>query len=160
MSFEYEKQLEAEIHRELQGLPELPAPPTLASRVMAAIEHRAQVPWYRRSWQAWPVPLQAAGMAVLLVFFGALCFVGWRLPQLESVSAISRALGAACSSLAVVWRGLNLLVAVLASTVLRLGPGLLVAWLAAAVLAYAACVAFGTWYVRLGLTPQKSKGNL
>lgn len=160
MSLEYEKQLEAAIDRELKGLPELPAPPTLASRVMAAIEARARVPWYRRSWQTWPVALQATAMAVLVGFFGVLCFVGWKLPQFESVSAVSRALGASCAAVGVVWKGLNLVLAALASSAVRLGSGLLVAWVTAAILAYIACIALGSWYVRLGLAPQKWKGRL
>ena len=60
MNSEYEKRLEAEIERELKGLPELTAPGTLVSRVMAAIEQRADRPWYRQPWQAWPVALRAA----------------------------------------------------------------------------------------------------
>jgi hypothetical protein len=160
MNLEYEKQLEAAIDRELKDLPELTAPPSLALRVINALEQRARAPWYRQSWQTWPAALQAAAMAVLLAFFGALCFAGWRLPQFETVSAASRALGAACSAVGIVWKGLTLVLAALASAVLRLGPGLLVAWLVAAVLAYAACIALGTWYVRLGLAPQKSKGSL
>ena len=77
MNPDYDKQLEAAISRELKALPELAAPAALASRVMAAIEQRARVPWYRRSWQTWPVALRRCFVRCAA---GAVCgSLFWRL---------------------------------------------------------------------------------
>ena len=65
-----DKQLELEIGRQQKTLPELAAPASLANRVMAAIESRLHVPWYRRSWATWPVALRTASLAAMLVLFG------------------------------------------------------------------------------------------
>ena len=84
MSQEYEKRLEAAIDRELKALQDLPAPRTLAPRIMAAIAARAPVPWYRQSWQMWPVPLRAG-------FPGALAgSVRWALLRQLEVAASRR----------------------------------------------------------------------
>ena len=87
MNPEYEGELEAEIARELKGLPQLPAPHTLASRVMLAIEGRANVAWYRQPWQTWPVALRMGSLVILLALFGALCFAAGRLAQGRGLSS-------------------------------------------------------------------------
>ena len=66
MSAEYEKQLEAAIKRELKGLPDLPAPRTLMTRVLTAIENQSRLPWYRHPWQTWPVIGRAVAIVGLL----------------------------------------------------------------------------------------------
>jgi len=72
MNSDYEKRLEAEIDRELKALPELRAPTTLLVRVRSAVAQRAAVPWYRQSWQMWPMIWRVTAMAVLLASFGGL----------------------------------------------------------------------------------------
>src|SRR5258705_4824538 len=86
MNLEYEKRLENEIHRELKKLPELIAPRTLISRVMAAIEARLRLPWYRQSWQVWPLPLRAVSLVILLALFGGLFFRGLKFSHAEAVA--------------------------------------------------------------------------
>ncbi|MFI5337640.1 MAG: hypothetical protein ACHQ5A_12705 [Opitutales bacterium] len=58
-------ELEQLIHRELHALPPRRAPRTLESRVLAAIEHRASVPWYHQSWSYWPAAVRATFLAAL-----------------------------------------------------------------------------------------------
>ena len=59
-----EKELEQFIHSTLRSLPDRRAPGTLEARVLAALEHRAVVPWYHRSWSYWPAAVRFAFVAV------------------------------------------------------------------------------------------------
>ncbi len=151
MSPEYEKRLEAEIHRELTGLPEIQAPASLVPRTLRAILQHACVPWYRQSWPAWPVPVRVVSLSVLLGLFSVVCYAGWKLPQFEEVSTLTEAVGGWISGAAVLWKALHLLVNGLASGIRQLGTGFLVACFAALGLGYAACVALTACYIRLGL---------
>jgi len=54
MERKYETELEALIQRELRRLPPRSAPASLAPRVLAAIQSRAQVPWWKRPIWTWP----------------------------------------------------------------------------------------------------------
>ena len=151
MSVEYEKRLEREIHRELNKLPELLAPPTVVSRVMRAIEQRFSLPWYQQSWQLWPLALRGVSLVILLALFGGLCFGAWKLTHVETVTAtMQRPLG----WLAGLGDILHIVSVVLTSIIFKikqLGTGILVACLAALAFGYAMCVGLGTVYLRLGL---------
>jgi hypothetical protein len=59
-----EKELEQFIHRQLRDLPPRRAPRSLESRVLAAIEDRAAIAWYHKSWSYWPAAIRAAFMAI------------------------------------------------------------------------------------------------
>jgi hypothetical protein len=63
-----------ELHRELEGLPELEAPSTLIPGVLARIKKPAIAPWYHSSWWQWPLALRGASMVVAFAVLGAL---GW-----------------------------------------------------------------------------------
>ena len=63
---------EAELHRELDTLPDLAAPTTLLPRVMSEVHRRAQAPWYRCAWREWPVALQAACLVLMIGAVGTL----------------------------------------------------------------------------------------
>ena len=149
MNPDYNKQLEAAISRELKALPELAAPAVLASRVMAAIEQRARVPWYRRSWQTWPVALQAASLVVLLALFGGLCYGGWELSQAEATTLALHRVGEWFSGLSMIGNTFNVLVSAAVLVVKKLGTGFIVTCLVAAGIGYAVCVGLGTVYFRL-----------
>ena len=143
------KQLEAAISRELKALPELAAPTALASRVMAAIEQRARVPWYRRSWQTWPVALQAASLVVLLTLFGGLCYGGWELSQAEATTLALHRVEGWFSGLNVIGNTFNVLLNAAVVVVKKLGTGFIVTGLIIVCLGYAMCVGLGTVYYRL-----------
>ena len=70
-----EKQLEQLIHRELRSLPEVPAPVTLVHRVMLAVLERAKLPWWKRSWLAWPFAIQLVSLVVLLGSAGMVSYL-------------------------------------------------------------------------------------
>ncbi|MEI6392180.1 MAG: hypothetical protein WCT12_13885 [Verrucomicrobiota bacterium] len=147
--YEYEQELEAEIDRELKGLPDLPAPQTLASRVMLAIEGRPNVVWYRQPWHQWPSALQMGSLVVLLAFFGGLCFAGWRLAQGEAFIGATHTVGGWLSGVSALGNALSVLRGALAYAVKQLGTGFIVAALVAVAVGYAVCLGLGTICVRL-----------
>ena len=151
MNSEHEERLAAEIDRELKALPELKAPSTLLGRVMRAIEVRQRLPWYRQAWSAWPVPLRAAALLILVSFFASLCLGVWKLPDTESYMTASRQAAGWFSGLTTLWNALNALVGTLAQAVQQLGRGFLIGALAAVALAWAMCLGVGTACVRLAL---------
>lgn len=141
--------LEAAIDRELKALPNLRAPQRLLPRVMAVIKERAELTWYRRAWQTWPVSLQVVSMLVLLVAFAGLCLGSWQLIHAPVVvSAASEASGW-FSILNTTWSTLGVLANALALAFRSLGPLVLFGIMMALLLGYAVCVGFGTLYVRL-----------
>jgi hypothetical protein len=151
MNFEYEKRLEAAVDKELKSLPELKAPSTLMFRVMKAVEARLGLPWYRQSWQMWPLALRTVSFALLLALFGGVCFGTWQLTHLESFAAATHTVGGWFSGFGVIWRATAALLNALVLAVKHLGTGFLIAIFAALALGYALCVGLGTIYLRLGL---------
>ncbi len=65
---EPDEALEHLVNRTLRELPLRRAPLTLESRVLGALEHRAELSWWRRSFAHWPLVARAA----FLVICGAL----------------------------------------------------------------------------------------
>lgn len=61
-------ELEKFIHQTLRSLPERSAPRTLEARVLAAIDARAALPWWKHAYADWPL----AARIVFLVVSGAL----------------------------------------------------------------------------------------
>jgi hypothetical protein len=155
MNPDYDKRLEAEISRELKALPELAAPVALVNRVMAALEQRATVPWYRRSWQTWPAALQTASLVVLLALFGGLCLAGWELSQTEAATLAVHRVGEWFSGLSVVGNTFNVLVNAAALVVRKLGTGFTIACLVLAGLGYALCIGLGTVYYQLAFAKRE-----
>jgi len=149
MNPDYDKQLESAISRELKALPEMAAPGGLANRVMAAIGQRARVPWYHRSWQTWPVILQAASLVVLLALFGGLCLAGWELSQAEVTTFALHRVGEWFSGFNVIGNIFNALAGAAVLVAKKLGTGFIVACLAAVGIGYAACIGLGTVCFRL-----------
>jgi hypothetical protein len=142
-------QLEAAVDRELKALPNLRAPQTLLPRIMAVIEQRAGLPWYRRAWQTWPLPLQAVSMLVLLVAFAGLCLGSWQLVHAPAVASAASEASGWFRMLSTTLSTLGVLANALALAVRSLGPLVLFGIMMALLLGYAACVGFGTLYVRL-----------
>ncbi len=88
----HDPKLEARIQREFDNLPELPAPTTLAPRVLRAIQVQRTRPWWQQSWAAWPAQIQTAALALLMTLAVALSLAGgwawWSAarPQMDSES--------------------------------------------------------------------------
>ena len=78
-------ELERLIDRELKSLPMPRAPDTLLPRVLAAVRHWADRPWYARAWFTWPMWWRVVSAAALLA---VLAGVGVALPVVQdSVAA-------------------------------------------------------------------------
>ncbi|MHB8520376.1 MAG: hypothetical protein ACYDH9_06425 [Limisphaerales bacterium] len=71
-----EHKLEAAIHEQLRKLPELTAPPALLPRVLAVIQARVALPWWRRSWWDWPLSARAAFASLVVVSVALLAYLG------------------------------------------------------------------------------------
>ena len=152
MNSEYEKQLERSIDRVLKGLPELAAPPGLASRVMAAVGRRAALPWYRQPLEMWPVALRVAAMVILLGSFGGLCIAAWQLTRAAGVTEATREIAQLFSIFTALWNALNVLLGAIVIIARHLGTAFILGSLAAIGLGYAFCVGLGTAYVRFAIT--------
>lgn len=109
--------LERLIDGQLRALPPPRAPRALLPRVMAAVEERAQRPWYTRAWLQWPVGWQLASALVLI---GVVATGSVLLPQLRDavmaltfvanvrgdVAESAREVEVATTAVRVVWRTL------------------------------------------------------
>lgn len=151
MNGNIEKQLEALIDRELKQLPALPAPPTLLPRVLAALGHRAALPWYRSDWQAWPFRLQVASLACLAAMFAGLCFGSWQLSEAAMVGEATQTLRHWFSGFAFVWSTLAVLGNALVLAAKNLGPLAVWACIIAGLATYLSCLGLGTAFVRLAV---------
>jgi hypothetical protein len=149
MKYDYEKQLEAEIDRELKGLPDLSAPATMAARVMRTIGSRAQIAWYRQAWPAWHPVVRAVALVLLVAMFGGLCFAGWHIAHIEAVAAGLQRVGGWFAGMGAVWNAVHVLLSTLVLLVKKLGTGVLMACMLALVASYAMWIGLGTVYVRL-----------
>jgi hypothetical protein len=74
------KNLEEFVRKALAAVPERRAPRSLEVRVLAEIDRRAALPWWRRSYAHWPLPARgvffvaAAAAAVVLIAAGMTVF--------------------------------------------------------------------------------------
>ena len=146
-----DKKLEIKIDRELKALPELPAPPSLLVRVMAAISAMANLPWYRRSWATWPGRFRWSSLVALLALFGGLCYGGWGVSN-AAAPAISQKVSMATT----LWNGLHDLETAIIMGFRHLGTGTIVGIGVALVLSYVMVLALGAVYFRLAFSPSKS----
>ncbi|HTY86075.1 MAG TPA: hypothetical protein VMB80_01310 [Candidatus Acidoferrum sp.] len=157
MKPDHDQQLEAAINAELRPLPEMVAPAALSDRVMRAIEQRARLPWYRRSWQTWPVAWQASSFALLLALFGGLCLGSWELPQTHTPALALHRVGEWLSGLHMIGNTLDVLSRAALLVVKKLGAGVVAACLISMALGYALCVGLGTVYFRLAFEKPKER---
>lgn len=140
------------VHRELRQLPDHRAPATLAPRVMAALAAQRRMPWWKKSWAAWPPGMRAIFLTVSLAMAGGLILAGLQLPQLNEV-----AFGIETTT-----TGWLLEMKPYLAVILRLGDALWlgvraapphILWSVVALigLAYATCVGLGTLGYRMAL---------
>jgi hypothetical protein len=149
MSLEYEKKLEVEIDHELKALPEITAPATLVSRVMAAIELRAALPWFRRAWHTWPSPLQGLFLVTMVALFSGICFGVWEASHTATFGLAVHKVGGWFSGLSAIYTALNALAGAIVAMIKQVNSAVLMALLCAAGLGYALFLGLGTVYFRL-----------
>ena len=83
-------ELERLIHRELRALPARRAPRTLESRVLAALEQRTALPWYRQGWSYWPATVRAAFLATGTGLGGTVIAAYYRFSQGTAGAALTQ----------------------------------------------------------------------
>jgi len=146
----YETQLEQAVRRELDGLPELEAPSQLAERILSKIHGvGAAVPWYRRAWPTWSLPLRVASMTGLLAAWGAIGFGLWQLMRTPLFAGVSQRVSETVESVSLVERTGQVLLNSLKLVAGSLSPlqlGLIAVF---GVACYAICAGVGTLYYRL-----------
>lgn len=74
-----EKELERFVAGTVRALPPRRAPRTLEFRVLAEIERRAALPWWRKSFGHWPAPARAGFLVVSTALAAVIVLVGLRL---------------------------------------------------------------------------------
>lgn len=65
------EEMERLVHSALHSLPNRRAPASLEARVLAALEMRARIPWWHKSWSYWPQWVRTS----FLIFCGGLAGV-------------------------------------------------------------------------------------
>lgn len=149
MNSNHDKELELAVSRELKVLPELTAPDSVAGRVMAVIECRANIPWYRRSWETWPVALQTLSLVTLLALFGGLCLVGWEFSRTGKVVQAAHQAGQWFAGLNTIGSTLDILAGSAVLVMKKLGTAFIIAVLVVAGLGCTMFLGLGTVYFRL-----------
>ena len=87
------EQLEKMVHATLRSLPDRRAPASLEARVLAAVEARAAIQWWHKSWSYWQQWVRAvflvfcAGLAGLLVYTGVYVQTGFDTAQTSGTLA-------------------------------------------------------------------------
>lgn len=152
MNLEYEKKLEVEVDRELKALPEIAAPATLIARVMASIELRKALPWFKRAWHTWPGSLQGLFLATMLALFGGICFGGWELTHTATFGVALQTIGNWFSGFGAIYTTLNALAGATVALIKQVNSAVLMAFLCAAGLGYAIFLALGTMYVKVAFS--------
>jgi hypothetical protein len=150
-----EQQLERAIGRELKSLPELTVPAALADRVLATLEQRSREPWYRRSWETWPVVWQVASFAAMLALFGGLCLAGGELSRTEPILQAAQRIGQGVSCLDSIGNTLKILVASVLLVLKNLGTPCLLACLIVGALGYTLFLALGAACCRLAFAKHR-----
>jgi hypothetical protein len=69
--------LESTFHHALRDAPLRHAPPSLQARVLAEIERRAALPWWRRNFSRWPRPARVGFAAACGSIVAALLAAAW-----------------------------------------------------------------------------------
>lgn len=144
MNSKHEDELANWVDQELQALPPLQAPRTLAPRVLAAIAASPAVPWYRSAWTHWPRQVQAAALLFLLGVFGAICFGGDLLAQHASGGDLAHRVGKFWSVLHSVEYAGGLLADAAKAVLQHIGMGYVYAAAIVVLMAYALCIALGS----------------
>jgi hypothetical protein len=142
-------ELARQVDAALKALPPLPAPASLAPRVLAELRARAALPWWRRAWWDWPVAAKAAFIVLAVALAGALGGGSWMMSN--EVTAYSRQVGEQIAPLTGSWEWLAPLGAAGSTLWRTVGLPVALGLAALGALAYLACLGLGTVFVRFAL---------
>jgi hypothetical protein len=147
---DYQTLLERAVDKRLKALPELPAPHGLVREVMALLERRARLPWYARSLMNWPLPIQALSLLIFAAVLGGLVFATWKVTQADVVMGALHQFAALLSGLDAYYQPIAVVGSSAGLLIKQVGIGFWISCLLIAGMAYAACLALGTVYYRIG----------
>ncbi len=137
------------LDRRLRELPNRPAPASLAPRVLAAIQARARLPWYRRPWMQWPRGLQAGSLLLVSFVLGALTFASLHFGELGVPDALSGRVNVWLAPVEALWLAGTTLLELALRLAHQINPWI---WAGLGLLAtgmYATCVGLGTVLYRV-----------
>jgi hypothetical protein len=149
MAPEIDPKLEAFIDEQLRRLPPVPAPASLAPRVLAALQSRPALPWWCRTWWDWPVPARVGFVFVAVMVAGLFASAGWAIGG--SIGAYSRV---ATEQFTVPFDLLARVELLLSSALWvwqSYGQPFLLHAMIVAALCYLACMGLGTAFLRVAL---------
>jgi hypothetical protein len=146
-------QLESEIDRQLKGLPDLAAPHSLVPRTMQLIARPAAA-WHSRSWATWPASIRAAYVVVASALLAA-TVPGLRAFEQYLLVPVFARLAHWGAGLKWLWNAASALASAGTAVVNHASKGIIFSCVLAMVLAYAACIGFGTVFVKLALSGPK-----
>jgi len=150
---DYERNLEAQIDRELRALPDLRAPAALHSRVMAAIERKASKK--QTAWSAWPAGTRFAVLLVLTAGFTGLCLAGWELRETAFWGSTASTLRGFWSFLGIFAHLSELITSSLVLIVKNLNGVILAGLVVALALAYFTWAALGALWFRIAFASRQ-----
>lgn len=140
------------LHEQLRQLPQRKAPSTLIPRVMAAIQAKRQVPWYKRTWWTWPLSAKIlSGILVVGLGVGTAFLLGPEMGQAFWGGCVSK-LQSASDALAAVVSPVGSVVEALGFVLGKVNRAV---WVGAAMLGgflYLSCVGLGTMLYRMSFS--------
>lgn len=122
-----------DLHRLLRALPDRTAPSSLETRVLRELDRRARLPWWRRSYAAWPPFARMLFFTFSALAAAALIAAATRLGSAPTAGA--------ASSLAQAWSPWEALASSLAAAVGDLASRIPAAWVYGSIGFVAACSA-------------------
>jgi len=140
---------ETELAQELRKLPDREAPATLIPRVMAALQARVRLPWWRRTWWQWPPAAQLLGLLAVSSVLGLITYYATRGWEAALVAGMTQQVQAWLEPLRPAWSCLVSLANALALVLRQAGQLVFLAVGACSLAAYVSCVGLGTAVYRV-----------
>jgi hypothetical protein len=146
-------QLESEIDGHLKDLPDLVAPRSLVPHTMQLIA-RPSTEWHSRSWSTWPASIRAAYIVVAVALLAA-TIPGLRAFEQNLLVPMFARFARWGAGVEWLWNAASALASAGTAVVNHAGMGIILPCILAIALAYAACIGFGTIFVKLALSGPK-----
>jgi hypothetical protein len=86
------EQMEKMVHEALRSLPNRRAPASLEARVHAALEARAAIPWWHKSWAFWPRPVRTGFLVLCGAVMALIVLAGFYLQAGADSAATNQAI--------------------------------------------------------------------